>query len=130
MGSDAAIVEVASPAADPLQWWPAAVAAPRRQAAGVPGVDGAWHPLRRLARSDAQLVALAVQLARAECLHPERPLVLDDVLIGLDDRNLQAVCAVLANLAEHRQVLVLTGSVAVTDALRRARRGTRVLELR
>lgn len=96
----------------------------------VAGVDGAWHPLRRLARSDAQLVALAVQLARAECLHPERPLVLDDVLIGLDDRNLQAVCAVLANLAEHRQVLVLTGSVAVTDALRRARRGTRVLELR
>lgn len=103
-----------------------------------PGVDGlevldgvgAAHPVERFARSDRQLVALALHLAVAECHHPGTALVLDDVLLGLDEKNLQATSAVLASLAERRQVIVLTASVAVTDALRRARRSTRVLELR
>lgn len=96
----------------------------------VDDAAGATRPLELLARSDRQLVGLSLQLAAAEQLRPGMPLVLDDVLVGLDDRNLKAVCAVLAELAERRQVIVLTASVAVTDSLRRARRSTRVLELR
>ncbi len=109
---------------------PVGPAAAAQTTVEVAGRDGSWWPLHRLARSDQQLVALAVQLARAERVRREQPLVLDDVLVGLDERNLQASCAVLAACAERRQIIMLTSSVAVTDALRRASRTTRVIQLR
>jgi hypothetical protein len=92
--------------------------------------DGAWQPLDTLGRSDQQLAALAAQLAWAEHERPDSPLLLDDILVGLDERNLAATCQTLGRLSQHRQIFVLTSSTQVVDAVRRTRRGVRVLELR
>jgi hypothetical protein len=58
------------------------------------------------------------------------PLLIDDVVLGLDEDHRAGVVRRLAQLAEHRQVVVFTSDSSLGDLARRHRRGVRVVELR
>ena len=61
-------------------------------------------------RSDGTIdqLYLALRLAVAEQLTPTAPLVLDDVLVRFDDLRHTAAMNLLAETAEHKQVLIFT----------------------
>ncbi len=61
-------------------------------------------------RSDgtADQLYLALRLAVAEELTPEAPLVLDDALVRFDETRLAAAMDILAETADHKQVILFT----------------------
>lgn len=97
--------------------------------------QGRCRPLPELSRSETQRVGLALVLAAA--LEPPEttgapipPLLLDDVLVGLDADGRNAAVRLIAEVAERRQVLLFTSEAEIADTCRRVRRGVRVVELR
>ena len=61
-------------------------------------------------RSDGTVdqLYLALRLAVAEELTPEAPLVLDDALVRFDETRLAAAMDILAETADHKQVILFT----------------------
>ena len=86
----------------------------------------------RLSLSTCQQLYLSLRIAlllTADNVGRNVPIIADDILVNFDaDRRVRAVCA-LAELARHRQVIMLTCHEEVVAAVRAAEPDARVIDL-
>jgi uncharacterized protein YhaN len=85
----------------------------------VPG-SGKVVDVERLSRGTRDQIALVERLELARLLDPTgggAPLLLDDCFSHTDEHRLPLALELLAEVAEHRQVIVFTGDRGVVDAV-------------
>ena len=89
-------------------------------------VDGPHgeHPAGQMSFGARSLLFLMLRLARVrqqgEDSGVRLPVILDDVLVGLDDRRAEECMSVLASFSKHNQVILLTCHSSTTDLARGA----------
>jgi uncharacterized protein YhaN len=97
---------------------------------GSHGTTG--KPPEQLSRATAEQLFLALRLSYVENLadaHPALPVLMDDVLVNFDDERREAAVRVIADFAEHRQVVFFTCHAATSDAITTAAPASTVIEL-
>jgi DNA repair exonuclease SbcCD ATPase subunit len=97
----------------------------------VPG-SGKVVDVERLSRGTRDQIALVERLELARLLDPTgggAPLLLDDCFSHTDEHRLPLALELLAEVAEHRQVIVFTGDRGVVDAVRAVDGTAAVIEL-
>jgi uncharacterized protein YhaN len=97
----------------------------------APG-SGTPVDVERLSRGTRDQIALIERLELARLLDPTgggAPLLLDDCFSHTDEHRLPLALELLADVAEHRQVIVFTGDRDVVDAVRALDGGAAVIEL-
>ena len=88
--------------------------------------------VERLSRGTRDQVALVQRLELARLLDPTgggAPLLLDDCFAHTDSHRLPFALELLAEVAEHRQVVLFTGDANVVNAVRGADRSAELVEL-
>ncbi len=74
----------------------------------VVDAKGRPHEPNGLSRGTVEQVYLCLRLALAEQHHQSLPLLLDDILVNFDPERAETTTRVLAEVAQHRQVIVFT----------------------
>lgn len=73
--------------------------------------DGAYRDVRHLSAGENCVASLCLRMALSDSLYKGReqpPLILDDPLVHLDEKNLEKAKALLRRVAETRQIVYLT----------------------
>ncbi len=82
------------------------------------------HPSRRLSLGAQSLLYLTLRLAtieeQAEARGVRLPLILDDVLVGIDEERLEGCLGVLSRFADRHQVILLTCHERLAERARSA----------
>lgn len=88
----------------------------------VDGVDGGGNAPGLLSQGEFQALALSICLPRT-LVHgnPFGFLVLDDPVQAMDTETVEGLASVLAEVGQHRQLIVFTHDTRLPDALRRLR---------
>ncbi len=83
----------------------------------VVDAKGRPHEPRGLSRGTVEQVYLCLRIALAEQHHQPLPLLLDDIMVNFDPERAESTTRVLAEVGEHRQVIVFTCHPWIVDVM-------------